>query len=99
MQIDYDAHAFARTGNWKDPKDNIYYGCKVLKGSYDFLQQKTNLEGRALLRAALAGYNCGPGNALKAVQRRLDIDHFTAKRDYSKNVLDRAGWFQLQGLD
>jgi Putative peptidoglycan binding domain/Transglycosylase SLT domain len=95
MQIDFDAYEFARTGNWQDPAANIHFGCQVLAESRDFIQRKTNLEGRALLRAALAGYNAGPGNALRALRDGNDIDFFTAGRDYSKDVLNRAGFFQL----
>jgi Putative peptidoglycan binding domain/Transglycosylase SLT domain len=97
MQIDFDAFEFARMGNWKDPAANIRFGCQVLAQSQDFLQRKTNLEGRALLRAAIAGYNAGPGNALRAIRDGHDIDFFTTGRDYSKDVLNRAGFFQLNG--
>jgi hypothetical protein len=97
MQIDYDAHEFAQTGNWKDAKENIRYGTKVLADSRNFIQRKTSYTGIALLRAALAGYNAGPGNALRAIRDGRDIDFYTAGRDYSKDVLNRAGWFQLQG--
>jgi hypothetical protein len=97
MQIDYDAHAFARSELWRDPKENILYGCRVLSDSRDFIQQRTSLEGRTLLRAALAGYNAGPQNAVKALSAGYDIDFYTAGRDYSADVLDRAGWFQVHG--
>ncbi len=97
MQIDFDAHEFARTGNWKDPRENILFGCQVLAESRDFIQRKTNLKDRDLLQAALAAYNAGPGNALAAIRDHRDIDFFTAGRDYSKDVLNRAGFFQLQG--
>jgi hypothetical protein len=97
MQIDFDAFEFARTGNWKDPAANIRFGCQVLAESQDFLQRKTDLKGRVLLRAAIAGYNAGPGNALRAVRDGHDIDFFTTGRDYSKDVLDRSGFFQLNG--
>jgi soluble lytic murein transglycosylase-like protein len=97
MQIDFDAHEFARTGNWKDPEENISYGCKVLADSQDFIRRKTNLEGIPLLRAALAGYNAGPGNALRAFRDGHDLDFFTTGRDYSKDMLNRAGFFQLKG--
>jgi len=97
MQIDFDAHEFARTGNWKDPRENILFGCQVLADSRDFMRRKTPLDGRELLRAALAGYNAGPGNALRAFQDKLDIDFFTTGRDYSRDVLNRAGFFQMHG--
>ena len=94
MQIDYDAHEFARSGKWHDAKANIMYGCRVLSDSRSYIQQRTSLEGRALLGAALAGYNAGPGNAVKALTAGYDIDFYTAGRDYSSDVLNRAGWFQ-----
>lgn len=97
MQIDFDAHEFARTGSWQDPKDNIRYGCKVLADSRDFMKRRTELEGRALLQGALAGYNAGPGNALRAIRDGRDVDFYTTGRDYSKDVLNRAGFFQLHG--
>lgn len=97
MQIDFDAHEFARTENWKDPKENILYGCRVLSDSQDFIQRRAGLEGKALLQAALAGYNAGPGNALKAIRDGRDIDFYTTGRDYSRDALNRSGWFQLQG--
>ena len=97
MQIDFDGHEFARTGNWSDPVENILYGCKVLADSRDFIQRKAGLAGRDLLRAALAGYNCGPGNALRAIRDGRDYDFYTTGRDYSRDVLNRAGFFQLHG--
>jgi len=97
MQIDYDAHAFARGGEWPDPHANILYGCQVLDEATAFLRRKTELTGRSLLRAAIAAYNCGPGNALKAHRAGRDIDYYTAGRDYSADVLNRAGFFQDNG--
>lgn len=97
LQIDYDAHEFARDGDWRDARQNILYGCGVLQASLSFMQRKTDLTDRALLRAALAAYNCGPGNALKAYQAGRDIDFYTAGRDYSADVLNRAGFFQNNG--
>jgi len=99
MQVDFDAHDFARTGNWKDPEANINYGCKVLSQSHSYLKQKTNLSGNLLLRAAIAGYNCGAGNVLKAINAGFDVDYYTFGRDYSKDVLNRAGWFLMKGWE
>jgi peptidoglycan hydrolase-like protein with peptidoglycan-binding domain len=97
MQIDFDAQEFARTGSWQDPEQNILVGSKILAGYRDFVQRKTTLAGSALLQAAVAAYNCGPGNVLRAIQDGRDIDFYTAGRNYSKDVLNRAGWFQLKG--
>ena len=98
MQIDDRAHAnFINTNQWKNPKDNIFYGCKVLSESRAFFESKTGLQGEKLLQGALAGYNSGPANAVKAFQQGMDVDSFTTGRDYSKDVIKRAGWFQLHG--
>jgi hypothetical protein len=97
MQIDFDAHDFARTGNWQDPETNICYGVGVLCDARSLLRRKTTLSGTALLRAALAAYNCGAGNVLNAIRNGYDVDFFTAGRDYSRDALSRAGWFQLHG--
>lgn len=98
MQIDFDAHEFARTGNWKDPRENILYGAKVLGDNRDFfIRREPSLTGIKLLQAAVASYNTGAGNVLKAIRDQRDIDYYTAGRNYSKDTLDRAGWFQIQG--
>lgn len=97
MQIDFDAFEFARTGNWKDPQANIDFGCKVLKGNVDLLARKTSLQGSALFRAAIAAYNSGAGNVLQAIRDGRDIDFYTTGRNYSADVLNRAGFFQAAG--
>lgn len=99
MQIDFDAHEFARTGAWQDPAQNIRYGCRVLADNRAFFQRRTNLTGRALLRATLAAYNCGAGNVMRALGAGLDVDYFTAHRDYSAGTLDRAGFFRMHGWE
>ena len=95
MQIDYDAHEFARTGKWQDPIENIRYGAKVFADCRAFFQRRSNLSGTGLLRASLAAYNCGPGNVLRALNSGLDVDYFTAHRNYSAETLNRAGFFRL----
>ena len=97
MQIDYDAHEFARTGPWREPEQNIRYGCKVLADNRALFQRRTNLGGIALVRAVLSAYNCGAGNVLRALNAGLDVDYFTCHRDYSADTLNRAGFFRLHG--
>jgi len=97
LQIDFDHHEFARTGNWKDPKENIFYGCQLLFNNRKFLQQKFNLNSVQLIRATLSSYNAHLSKIVRAIHRGYDIDFFTTKRDYSQDVLNRAGWFYLQG--
>jgi hypothetical protein len=99
MQIDFDAFPFARTGNWKDPEANINTGCNVLKAAMDLLGSKTSLTGRDLLQAAIAAYNCGAGNVLSAIRGGHNVDFFTTGRNYSSDVLNRAGFFQNKGWE
>lgn len=97
MQIDYDSHEFARDGSWHNPAQNLMYGASVLSHARAFLQRSLPLPPAELLRAALAGYNCGPGNVLRALRGGRDVDFFTAGRDYGRDVLNRAGWFSMHG--
>jgi hypothetical protein len=97
MQIDYDSHPFARTGQWADPAANILYGASVLAQNRAFLAKRLSLDGPVLLRASLSAYNCGAGNVLKALQKDLDVDYFTSGRDYGRDTLNRAGWFRQKG--
>jgi hypothetical protein len=98
LQIDDRAFPqFIGTGKWKDPRENILFGSQVLADNRAFMQRRTSLQGKELLRAALAAYNSGPGNALRALNDRGDVDFLTANRNYGKDTLSRAGWFQLQG--
>jgi len=97
MQIDFDAFEFARTGKWQDPQENIAFGCKVLSDARTLLGRKTSLTSGALLQAAIAAYNCGAGNVLQAIRDSRDVDFYTTKRNYSADVLNRAGFFQAQG--
>lgn len=97
MQIDFDAHEFARNGNWQSPSENIKYGCSVFVDCRSYVRKKTNLTGLSLIRATLAAYNCGPSRVVTALNGHLDVDYFTAGRDYSKDILNKAGYFQLMG--
>jgi hypothetical protein len=99
LQIDYDYHQFARAGNWKDPRENIFYGAKILADCRSYFERETNLEDIDLLRAATASYNAGPRRILISIQRKLNFDSYTTGGDYSTDVLSRAGFFQLKGWD
>jgi len=98
LQIDYDWHEFARTGNWHLPSENILYGCKVLDDARRFFQQQNvSLSETDKLRAMIAAYNAGATATLQAIRAGWDIDANTTGKDYSADVLNRSGWFQLQG--
>jgi hypothetical protein len=95
MQIDDRAHpSFIATGKWKDPRGNIQFGCELLADNREILRRQTGLTGRNLLRATLASYNAGLRGVLRAINRGSNVDSVTTGADYSKDVLDRAGWFQ-----
>jgi hypothetical protein len=98
MQIDYDWHEFARTGKWRNPRENVMYACTVLNKARKFFQQRGgNLSEEQMLRAIIAAYNGGATATLKAIQAGKDIDANTTGRDYSKDVLDRSNWFKWHG--
>ncbi|MCK5719794.1 MAG: transglycosylase SLT domain-containing protein [Thiomargarita sp.] len=99
LQIDYDWHEIARIGKWYKPRENIMYGCNLLNKSRNFFEGKTNinLNDESLLRAMLASYNGGATATFNAIKAGKDVDASTTGRDYSKDVLNRSGWFQLHG--
>ncbi len=97
MQIDFDSHPFARTGPWRDASANVTQGVLILVNCRDLLRRKTVLTEEALLRASIAAYNCGAGNVLHALRDGRDVDFYTSGRDYSSDVLNRAGWFGGHG--
>ena len=99
LQLDYDAHEFARSGPWDEPDANVRYACEVLVECRPVLRRQTVLRGTALLRAMLAAGNCGLDNVLRAARHGLDLDFYTAGRDYSRDVLNRAGFFEAHGWD
>lgn len=102
MQIDYDWHEFARTGNWQDARSNVMYACTVLNSARRFFEQR-NVPDHLMTRAILAAYNAGATATYGCVENVIadgdldGIDCKTTGRDYSKDVLNRAGWFQLHG--
>jgi hypothetical protein len=93
MQIDYDFHEFARSGNWKDPHENIKYGCDILAKHRKQIASKIKVDDAALLSATIASYNCGVTKVLKAIRLNLDCDFYTTNRDYSGDVLRRSEYF------
>jgi soluble lytic murein transglycosylase-like protein len=99
MQIDWDSFEFARTGDWTNADANIEFGCQVLRQNLDFIGQQTGLQGLDQLRAALAAYNAGAGNVLRIISSVgvAAVDSVTTGKNYSADVLNRAGWFQAHG--
>lgn len=99
LQVDFDWHEFARIGKWKDPRENILYGCKILAGCLEFISPRLDhdLPEREILRTVLAAYNTGSARTLRAIKEGIDVDANTSGRNYSTDVLNLAGWFQLYG--
>ena len=105
LQIDSYWHEFARGEQWKIPRENILYGVSLLsKNILDFRKAAiTRSEIQALgevdiMRSALAGYNAGMSAAKRAICAGRNIDSCTTGRNYSADVLNRAGWFQDRAL-
>ncbi len=98
MQIDYDWHEFARTGKWYSARDNILYACTVLESARKFFAKQTlRLNEDQTLRAILAAYNAGATATTRVLEAGKDVDAATTGKDYSRDVLNRSGWFQLHG--
>lgn len=97
LQIDDRFHrGFIRSGDWKDPQKNIAYGVAYLAEQLNELSG-LDLTPQAHLRAGLVSYNAGRDDVYRALRLGHSLDYYTTGRDYSKDVLDRAGWFQREG--
>ena len=104
LQIDSRYHEFARNGQWKIPQENILYGVSLISDNILSLRRAaiTRVDIQALseaeiIRAALAGYNAGIAAVKRAIRIGRDVDDCTTGRNYSADVLNRAGWFQAHG--
>lgn len=93
MQIDDRSHqAFIRTGKWRHLEDSLaYVNDKVILVSYNYLSDYFDeTQYVSLFWAAIAAYNCGPGNVRKAIQAGKTPDSRTTGKDYSQDVRNRA---------
>lgn len=98
MQIDWNAHEFARTGDWQDPRKNIMYGARVLRNAHDYVSSHFDVEalsGASLsaYHASISAYNTGAGNVSRSLRLGRSPDWTTHMRNYSESVLDRARGF------
>jgi hypothetical protein len=71
----------------------------MLTDAKAMLRRRTVLQGHALLRGAIAAYNCGVDNVLNAIRQGADLDFYTSGRANSRDVVSRAGFFQAHGWD
>lgn len=92
---------FDLSGQWRDPSRNIHFGAWVLAQKRSYLARKTlgmGLTDDDLERAAIAAYNCGEGNVMKAIREvGLDFDYYTAHHNYSAEVLRLAEIYRAAG--
>lgn len=97
MQLDDRSFPeFCSSEDWKSPALNIDYGARVLFRKGVSLANRAsifNLTAAQMERAAIAAYNCGEGNVVRALQAGLDVDYYTAHQDYSKKVLEYAALY------
>ncbi len=87
MQIDDRWHKdFICSGLWSKPEFNIFYAAGLLLQNWNIFEDRP---------AAIAAYNCGPGNVRKALKAGLDVDAYTTGKNYSKDVLSRGDRFRM----
>jgi len=101
MQIDDRWHqAFLAIRDfWRRPAANLAYGCFLLRQNLDALRRRLpGVSEDGALRAALAAYNCGLGEALKLVRAGGDPDAATTGGNYGRDVLERAAWLRARGF-
>ena len=97
MQIDWDAHEFARTGAWADPRANITYACRLLASNRDRFKANLNLSADDAIHAAVAAYNAGFGGASHVIADKGLKALFLPGR-YATKVLERVGFFRDHGF-
>lgn len=97
MGLDFDRHELARGPQWRDPESNLDAAFGLISDNRTTLRRRTTLQGRGLLRAALAAFECGVARVEHAIRAGLDVDSPT--RGCGADVLTRAGFFQAAGWD
>jgi soluble lytic murein transglycosylase-like protein len=86
---------FVNPDDWKDPSKNINTGCAVLNSKRkDVVAECEKFEVTAteeqIERCMIAAYNCGADHTVHCLRHGLDIDTFTANKNYSAIVLKFA---------
>ena len=97
MQIDWDAHDFARTGNWQDAGANIGFACKLLAENRDQCRSKLKLSADDAMRTAIAAYNAGFGGT-SALIKANGLKAAFAPGTYAAKVLARVDFFRSNGF-
>lgn len=106
-QIDDRSHpAFCHSGQWRNPALVIHTGASILDAARTKIEKSQGLpmhiggwsfvgkaiSGAALLRCAVAAYNCGLW-AYYCYSRGEDPDRLTTGHNYSADVLRRSAEF------
>lgn len=94
MQIDDRTWgAWLNANDWTDPYTNVSKGADILNSNISYFTGK-GLTGDALMSAALAAYNGGPGRVWQAIQAGQPVDSVTTgwngSTGYSSSVLARV---------
>lgn len=98
MQIDWDFHPFARTGNWQDAAENIRFGCALLAADRDRFVKELGMSADDALMAAIAAYNAGFGGTSQLIREHGLKSAFLPGR-YAAKVLARIDFFRSNGFD
>ncbi len=96
MQIDWDAHEFARSGSWADPRANITYACRLLASNRDGFVLRGLNPSDAML-AAVAAYNAGFGGASQVLDE-MGFKALVASGSYAAKVIARVDFFYSHGF-
>lgn len=98
MQIDWNAHSFARTGNWQDAGANIGFACDLLAADRDRFVAHMSMSADDAMMAAIAAYNAGFGGASSLIKSQGMKAAF-APGSYAAKVLARVDFFRANGFD
>ncbi len=83
-----------RTGRYDAPRDNILFACSVLQENKELFGARTSLKGAMLWAAAIAAFNMPQRQIFEMIERG---GMSRSLPEEARQVLNRAGWFQLQG--
>lgn len=97
MQIDWDSHPFARTGDWRNAEANISFACGLLAANRDRFRTQLQMSADHALLAAIAAYNAGFGGASKRI-KSLGLKAALAPPSYGAKVLARVEFFRSNGF-
>lgn len=93
-QIDIGSYPdFIKSGEWKDPYKCCLKAIDVLEEKRAALRPYFALEDETFFRYITAAYNCGQGNAIKALKDKRGADYYTHEKNYSEMVWQYRGLY------